>query len=223
MKILLAEDEKELSRALVAVLTHEGFSVDAVYDGEEAVEKAKTGVYNCMIFDIMMPKLDGVSALKNLRAMGNVTPALFLTAKSEVDDRVVGLDAGADDYLAKPFSMKELIARINSMMRRVNKYMPKQISVGSVVLDTEEQSISSENSIGLAKKETKLMELFMLNVDKALSTKELFNNVWREEDNANEDVVWVYVSFLRDKLRAIDANIQIEGEEGGDFTLKIIS
>ncbi|MCR5586679.1 MAG: response regulator transcription factor, partial [Lachnospiraceae bacterium] len=171
MRLLLAEDEKELSRALVAVLNHEGYDVDPVYDGEEAVEKGRNGIYDCMILDIMMPKKDGVSALKEMRAAGNVTPALFLTAKSEVDDRVVGLDAGADDYIAKPFAMKELVARIRSLTRRAGSYTPKEIKFGSVTLDTEEQAIYSENSIRLAKKESRLMELFMLNADKELSTE----------------------------------------------------
>lgn len=220
MRLLLAEDEKELSRALVAVLNHEGYDVDPVYDGEEAVEKGRNGIYDCMILDIMMPKKDGVSALKEMRAAGNVTPALFLTAKSEVDDRVVGLDAGADDYIAKPFAMKELVARIRSLTRRAGSYTPKEIKFGSVTLDTEEQAIYSENSIRLAKKESRLMELFMLNADKELSTEEIYNTVWRDEDG-NSDVVWVYVSYLNSKLKAIDANVEILGEEGGSFTMTI--
>lgn len=220
MRLLLAEDEKELSRALVAVLNHEGYDVDPVYDGEEAVEKGRNGIYDCMILDIMMPKKDGVSALKEMRAAGNVTPALFLTAKSEVDDRVVGLDSGADDYIAKPFAMKELVARIRSLTRRAGSYTPKEIKFGSVTLDTEEQAIYSENSIRLAKKESRLMELFMLNADKELSTEEIYNTVWRDEDG-NSDVVWVYVSYLNSKLKAIDANVEILGEEGGSFTMTI--
>ena len=220
MRLLLAEDEKELSRALVAVLNHEGYDVDPVYDGEEAVEKGRNGIYDCMILDIMMPKKDGVSALKEMRAAGNVTPALFLTAKSEVDDRVVGLDSGADDYIAKPFAMKELVARIRSLTRRAGSYTPKEIKFGSVTLDTEEQAIYSENSIRLAKKESRLMELFMLNANKELSTEELYNTVWRDEDG-NSDVVWVYVSYLNSKLKALDANVEILGEEGGSFTMTI--
>ncbi|MCR5201697.1 MAG: response regulator transcription factor [Lachnospiraceae bacterium] len=219
MRLLLAEDEKELSRALETMLKAVGYEVDAVYDGQEAVLKAKSGLYDCMILDIMMPKLDGVSALKEMRDRGDNTPALFLTAKSELDDKITGLEAGADDYLTKPFAMKELLARVKSLTRRAEKYTPKSIKVGSVTLDTEEQEISSENSIRLAKKEAKMMEMLMLNSDKDISTSDLYNHVWKGEEGTDESVVWIYISYLRSKLKAIDADVAIIGEEGQSFKL----
>ena len=220
MRLLLAEDEKDLSRALTAILEHSKYAVDAVYDGRTAVEKAQSNAYDAMIFDIMMPELDGIQALKIIRSKGDYTPVLLLTAKSEIEDRITGLDAGADDYLTKPFAMGELLARIRSMTRRTGSYSPKKLSVGSVVLDTEEQEISRENSIRLASKESKLMEYLMVNNGKKLSTEEIFTHVWGNDDNSNSKVVWMYISFLRSKLVSINADIEITGEENGSYILQ---
>ena len=220
MRILLAEDEKAMSMALVAVLEHSGYEVDAVYDGMAAVEKGKSHTYDCMIFDIMMPKLDGIGALKELRRSGDTTPVIMLTAKAEVDDRITGLDAGADDYLTKPFAMAELLARIRSMTRRSTTFTPSKLAAGNVELDVEEQELSCKNAIRLANKETKLMKLFMLNMGKALTTDAIFSHVWNGEDDVTEDVVWIYVSYLREKLTAIQANVQIIGEKNGAFLLQ---
>ena len=170
MRLLLAEDEKEMSAALSAILTHSGYDVDAVYDGQAAVEKALSQSYDCMIFDIMMPKKDGVQALKEIRDKGNMTPVIMLTAKAEIDDRITGLDAGADDYLTKPFAMGELLARMRSLTRRSTSYAPSKLTVGNVELDVEEQELACRNSIRLANKETKLMKFFMANAGKTLST-----------------------------------------------------
>ena len=218
MRILLAEDEKDLSRALVAVLSHEKYEATAVYDGEAAVEAANEGAFDCMIFDIMMPKLDGVQALTQIRAAGNNTPALFLTAKAETDDKVIGLDAGADDYLTKPFQMRELLARVRSLTRRNAGFTPQTLSFGSVTLDVSGQELISENSVRLAGMESALMEFFMLNPNKSLTTEEIFNHVWKDTDQTM-DVVWLYVSYLRNKLKSISADILIEGEKDGSFTL----
>ncbi len=220
MKVLLAEDEEELSRALVAVLKHEGIEVDAVFNGKEAVDKASEGSYDCMVFDIMMPVMDGISAVKQLRQEGNVTPVIMLTAKAEIDDRVEGLDAGADDYLTKPFAMKELLARLRSMVRRQGQFTPTTLSLGSVRLDTEEQELSAKNAIRLANKESKLMEYFMLNPGKSLTTRNIFEHVWKGEEDADEEIVWVYVSYLRQKLMSINADIGIEGDRGESYVLK---
>lgn len=221
MKILLAEDEREMSMALQAILEHSGYEVDAVYDGEAAVTKGRAESYDCMIFDIMMPKLDGMTALKQLRQGGDVTPVIMLTAKAEVDDRIAGLDAGADDYLTKPFAMGELLARIRSMTRRSDAFTPKKITVGSVELDVEEQELSCKNSIRLGNKETKLMKYFMLNPGKALGTDTIFAHVWKDEDDVDAGVVWIYVSYLREKLESIAADISITGKRNGDFTLVV--
>lgn len=219
MKILLAEDEREMSMALQAILEHSGYDVDAVYDGEAAVEKGQSQSYDCMIFDIMMPKLDGMTALKELRQRGDVTPVIMLTAKAEIDDRIAGLDAGADDYLTKPFAMGELLARIRSMTRRSDAFTPKQITVGSVTLDVEEQELTCKNSIRLANKETKLMKYFMLNPGKQLGTDVILSHVWKDDPDGDASVVWLYISYLREKLEAIDADITIAGERDGAFSL----
>ena len=223
MKLLLAEDEVDLARALVAVLQHSGYEVEAVENGEEAVDKARESAYDCMIFDIMMPKLNGIEALKKIRASGNVAPVIFLTAKSEVDDRIAGLDAGADDYLTKPFAMGELLARIRSLTRRNTSYTPTRLNFGRVSLNVEEQELVSGNSIRLAGREAKLMEFFMLNPEKRLSTEEIFVHVWEDEKEGNREIVWVYISYLKSKLEAIDADICIDGKEGESFVLTKIN
>ncbi|HJG07282.1 MAG TPA: response regulator transcription factor [Megamonas hypermegale] len=219
MRLLLAEDEKEMSAAVEAVLKYSGYKVDCVFDGLAALDMAQKNAYDCLIFDIMMPKMTGVEALKILRQNGDVTPIIMLTAKTEIDDRINSLDAGADDYLMKPFSMGELLARIRSIIRRNSSFSPSILSVASVKLDIEEQTLSCKNSIGLNGKETKLMKLFMLNENKYLSTKDLFSHIWVEEKEVNEEIVWIYISYLRQKLESVNADIQILGEKGESFVL----
>ncbi len=222
-KILLAEDEKELQKAEVTVLQISGYEVDAVNNGKEAVEAVKTNIYDCIILDIMMPVMDGIEALTAIRASGNVTPVILLTAKSEVDDRITGLDAGADDYLTKPFAMKELLARIRSMTRRNETYTPSTLSIGNVTLNVDQQEIAVENAIRLASKESKLMAFLILNAGKEISTQEIFNHVWQGDPEADLDIVWIYISYLRKKLESIDANIFIQGERNQSFTLIVQS
>ena len=219
MRLLLAEDEKEMSAAVEAVLKYSGYKVDCVFDGLAALDMAQKNAYDCLIFDIMMAKMTGVEALKILRQNGDVTPIIMLTAKTEIDDRINSLDAGADDYLMKPFSMGELLARIRSIIRRNSSFSPSILSVASVKLDIEEQTLSCKNSIGLNGKETKLMKLFMLNENKYLSTKDLFSHIWVEEKEVNEEIVWIYISYLRQKLESVNADIQILGEKGESFVL----
>ncbi len=222
MRILLAEDEKALSKAVSTVLRVKGeYEVDTVYDGEAAVAAAREHVYDACVFDIMMPKMDGITALETLRREGNNTPVIMLTAKAELDDRVKGLDAGADDYLPKPFQMAELLARLRSLTRRAGNYTPKQLKVGTVVLDLEQQELRSENSIRLAKKEARLMEYMMANPEKEFTVKEILTHVWMDED-ANENVVWIYISYLKSKLEEITGNLKIEGEQEGPFRLTVV-
>lgn len=220
MKLLLAEDEKDLSRALAAVLTRSGFEVTAVYDGEAAVSAAKMNAYDVMIFDIMMPKMNGLDAVRAIRKNSDMTPVLFLTAKSEVDDRIIGLDAGADDYLTKPFAMGELLARVRSLTRRSTVYGARELSFGNVVLDVEDLEMKSENAIRLANKETHMMEYFMLNPNKSIPTDELFNHIWNDEPETDKSIVFVYVSFLNNKLRSIDADIEIGVEDNAHYILR---
>jgi len=218
MKILIAEDEKDMSKAICAILNHQGYETHAAFDGLEALELAQENTYDCMVFDIMMPKMDGLEALRRVRAGGDMTPVIMLTAKTQVDDRVEGLDAGADDYLTKPFAMKELVARIKSLTRRNTSYNPSRITLGTVNLDIETQEMWAGNSISLAKKETRLMELLMRNPGKRLTTSEIFTRIWNDEEES-EEVVWLYISYLRKKLAAINADLTIEGEKGGSFCL----
>ncbi len=217
MRLLLAEDEVEMSRALVAVLEHSGYEVDAVYNGLEAIKKAKSGVYSCMIFDIMMPKLDGMEAIREIRSSGDTTPVIFLTAKAEIDDRIAGLDAGADDYLTKPFAMGELLARVRSMTRRQESYTPKVLHYGNVSFDVDQHEVKSDNTIRLGGKEAKLMEFFMLNPGKELSTDEIYQRVFFDEKT--KDVVWMYINYLRGTLDSIAADIEILGEKDGSFQI----
>lgn len=221
MKILLAEDEQQLSRVLETAMTHEGYQVDTAFDGQEVVDLAKENAYDLMILDIMMPVKTGIEALKEIRQTGNKTHVIMLTAMSEVDDKVTGLDAGADDYLTKPFSLKELLARLRSMSRRVATFTPNLLQIGQTSLNVGEHELISSNSIRLAGKESKMMEFLMLNAQKSLSTQEIFRHVWSkdEDEDLDEGFVWIYISYLRQKLKAIHADLAILGEEGGSFTL----
>ncbi|KXT84741.1 response regulator transcription factor [Streptococcus panodentis] len=221
MKILLAEDEQQLSRVLEMAMTREGYEVDTAFDGQEAVDLAKKKAYDLMILDIMMPLKTGIEALKEIRQSGDRTHVIMLTAMSEVDDKVTGLDAGADDYLTKPFSLKELLARLRSMSRRVEAFTPNLLQVGQTSLNVGEQELASSNSIRLAGKESKMMEFFMLNAGKELSTQEIFRHVWSndQDEELDEGFVWIYISYLRQKLKAIHADLAISGEEGGSFAL----
>ncbi len=219
MKILLSEDEAQLNRVVTVAMQKSGYEVDSVFNGKEAVDKVKENAYDVIIMDIMMPVMDGLEAVKEIRAMGDKTFIVMLTAKSEIDDKVTGLDVGADDYLTKPFSLKELLARLRSRERRSEDYNGNQeLNYNDLKLDLSAQELSSNNSISLSKQETSLMRYFLLNPGKDLSTKELFNHVWKDDDET-EDVVWVYVSYLRSKLQSIGAHVKIAGERGGSFSL----
>ena len=222
MKILLAEDEKELATAVAAILNTSGYETDTVYDGEAAVEMAARNGYDCMVFDIMMPKQDGVQTLTEIRAAGNVTPVIMLTAKAEVEDRIVGLDAGADDYLTKPFAVRELLARIRSVTRRNTNFMPDLLRFGNIELNVETQELKGENTIRLSAKETKLLKYFLLNTGKELMTPDIFAYVWNDETDESEDIVWVYISYLRQKLAAVHGAVSLDGEQNGAFVLKAV-
>ncbi|WP_420543247.1 response regulator transcription factor [Streptococcus equinus] len=224
MKVLIAEDEVQMNRVLTTALTHEGYDVDSVYDGQAAIDKANENAYDVMVMDIMMPIKSGIEAVQEIRESGNQAHIIMLTAMSEIDDRVTGLDAGADDYLTKPFSLKELLARLRSMSRRVDTAFTSNIlKLGSVTLNVGEQELASQNTIRLAGKEAKMLEFFMLNPGKKLSTDQIFNHVWatdKDDPDIDNGYVFIYVSYLRQKLQAIGANLVIEGEEMGDYALR---
>ena len=219
MKILVAEDEPQLLRVLTVAMEHAGYDVDQVDNGLKAVEHAKENSYDVIMLDIMMPVMDGITALKKIRESGDKTYILMLTAKAEVDDRVTGLDSGADDYLTKPFSLKELLARLRSKERREDDFTPNKLKLGDVTLNVSKQELVSHNSIRLSGTETQLMNYFLLNQNKELSTEELLNHVWKNDIDANADVVWIYVSYLRQKLQSIQSSVRIEGDKGGSYKL----
>lgn len=220
MKILLAEDEVGLSKAYAQVLIMQGYEVEQVYDGKAALEAANSGTYDLMIFDVMMPKMSGFEVLKALREAGNTTYVIMLTAMSELDDKIEGLELGADEYLTKPIPLKELVARIRSLERRMGtNYNENVLTFGSVKLNVSQQELSAKNSIILAGKETKLMEVLMLNKNKKLSTEYIYNHVWSKDDDSDAGYVWIYISYLKQKLKAINANVDILGEEDREFEL----
>ena len=219
MKILLAEDTKDLNRALCAILKHEGYDVDAAFDGEDVMDFIERDSYDCLVLDIMMPKKDGIQALTEIRAKNIITPVLMLTAKSEIDDRVAGLDAGADDYLTKPFAMKELLARVRALTRRKTEYGTNDLKYNDVLLYAQTFELVSENSVRLSVKEFELMQQLMLNKDRSVSVDYILNNVWSREPGAQPDTVVLYVSYLKRKLRAIASDTVIEGDENSGYRL----
>ena len=219
MKLLFAEDTRDLNRAVTVLVTREGYDVDSAADGGEALEYIRTGSYDGIILDIMMPKVDGLTVLAELRARHIPTPVLLLTAKAEVDDRVAGLDAGADDYLPKPFAMKELLARVRAMTRRRGTYTDMPIRRGDLELDPATFALTARNSVRLSVKEYELAEVLLANPDAALGTDTLLERVWRGEDGADEDTVRLYISYLRGKLRAVGSAASVEGDRNDPYRL----
>ena len=220
MRILLAEDEKQLNHVLTVALTSSGYTVDSVENGQEAVDYAKKNPYDVMILDIMMPVKNGIDALKGIRASGDRTYVMMLTALSEVDDKVTGLDAGADDYLTKPFSLKELLARLRSLDRRNGEMDSNVLKFGDITLDDNEQVLESHNSISLSKKETRLLQYMILNASKELTVDQLLNQTWDDDDeHADAEDLWINISYLRQKLASVNSSVTIKGEKGGPFTI----
>ena len=222
MKLLLAEDERSLSKALTAILEHNGYTVDAVYDGVEALEYLEMGEYDGLILDIMMPRMDGMTALQKIREQGNQIPILMLTAKSEVDDKVAGLDNGANDYLTKPFASKELLARIRAMTRTQTVAVTSVLQFGNISLDQATKELSSPSGeFHLANKEFQVMELLMSNPKNVIPTERIMERVWEYDSNAELNVVWAYISYLRKKLTALHADIQIKATRNTGYSLEV--
>lgn len=194
MRILVAEDEQQLSHVLSSAMTASGYQVDIANNGQEAVEQAKENAYDVIILDIMMPVKSGLEALKEIRATGNRTYIMMLTAMGEEDDKVTGLDAGADDYLTKPFSLKELLARLRSRQRRDDSYQVDVLEFGDLTLNGNDQSLESHNSISLTNRENRLLQYFILNANKELSANELINHVWGENETADQEDLWINIS-----------------------------
>ena len=223
MKLLFAEDEIAMSEAVTDILTYHHYMVDSVYDGITAFEYAKAEEYDAIILDIMMPGMNGIEVLKRLRKEGVGTPVLLLTAKAEVEDKIEGLDAGADDYLAKPFVMGELLARVRALLRRRENYTPNVLEYGNISLDRNTYELRGKmESIVLSKIEYQMMELFMLNRGIYLSTEDILVKVWGYETDAEIGIVWVYISNLRKKLTSLKANVEIKAKRNIGYTLEEI-
>lgn len=212
MKVLYAEDEISLSIAVTEILKMENYEVDTVYDGQEAWEHLQDNHYDAVILDIMMPKMSGIEVVANMREHSIFTPVMLLTAKNQTDDRITGFSNGADDYLGKPFSMAELIARLNAMLRRTTQYKETMLSCGNISLNCETNELKSDKgSLRLSSKESALLALFLKNENTALSSEDIMNTLW--EQHSDENMVTLYISYLKNKLRQIhgDRNIRQEG------------
>ena len=222
MRILLAEDERSLSRVVIALLEKNNYSADAVYDGQEALEYLEAGNYDALILDLMMPKMDGLTVLRTLREQGNPIPVLILTAKSEVDDKVLGLDTGANDYLTKPFSTQELMARIRAMTRsQTGGQVTSRLTFGNITLDQATFELSSPaGSFRLANKEFQMMEMLMRNPRQIIPTERFLERIWGYDSEVELSVVWVYISYLRKKLSALRSNIQIKVTRNAGYSLE---
>lgn len=221
MRILLAEDERSMSNALKAILTKNNYSVDAVYDGEEAVSYVTTGDYDVVVLDIMMPKMNGIEALKEIRKKGCTVPVIMLTAKSEIDDKVEGLDAGANDYLTKPFSSRELLARLRALTRGPAVAADNTLRVGNLTLDRGSFELyTPSGKYRLAGKEYQMIELLMTNPGMLISTERFMDKIWGIDSEADISVVWTYISFLRKKLSVLEADVQIKATRNAGYSLE---
>lgn len=222
MRLLLAEDEEDLNQALAAVLRHNNYSVDTVFDGQEALDYLEGQDYDGVILDIMMPKKNGIEVLKTIRSHKNQVPVLLLTAKTQVDDRVEGLDAGADDYLGKPFAMKELLARVRAMTRRQANLSDNILEVGNTSLNRTTFELSvGEEKVRLANKDFQMLEMLMVNPGQIISTERFMEKIWGYDSDTEIGVVWVYVSNVRKKLAALGADVEIKAVRNQGYSLEL--
>ena len=221
MRILVADDEPEMTMVLEALLNREHYSVDVVCNGQDALDFGLSTNYDCIVLDIMMPRLDGIQVLQALRAKNIATPVLLLTAKSQIEDRVTGLDSGADDYLPKPFDNREFTARVRALTRRGAEYTPSILTVGNVTLDCSNFELKCGSScIRLGNKEFQILELLMRQKGRLISTEQFMEHIWGYDSNAEINVVWAYISYLRRKLGAVGANIRISARRGQGYVLE---
>ncbi len=221
MKLLLVEDEIPLADALSEILKRNKYSVDAVYDGEDGLEYAKTGLYDCIVLDIMLPHMDGIQVLRKLRAAGFSTPVMLLTAKSEVEDIISGLDCGADDYLTKPFSTGELLARIRALTRRTGDVIPDCYQFHDLKLNMRSYALSTDsNSIKLSLKEYQIMEMLIANPRQIIPKERIIEKIWGFEKDVEYNNIEVYISFLRKKLSAISSTVQIKTARSIGYSLE---
>ncbi len=223
MRLLLAEDERALSKALVQILKHNNYSVDAVYNGQDALDYLLEGCYDGAILDIMMPKMDGISVLKQLRRTNKTLPVLMLTAKSEIDDKVLGLDCGADDYLGKPFDVKELLARIRAMLRRKGGAADNVLTFSDISLNRSSFELSSpKGAFRLGNKEFQMLEILMSNPSDVISTETFMEKIWGYETDTEINVVWTYISYLRKKIAALSDKVRIKAIRNIGYALETV-
>lgn len=221
MRILIAEDEAGIAKALKVILEKNKFSADVVYNGTDALDYITNSSYDAVVLDIMMPGMNGLEVLTRARAMGIKTPVMLLTAKGEVDDRVAGLECGADDYLPKPFATSEFVARVRALTRRSDNYTHSVLALGNTQLDCSRYTLScGGETVTLSNKEYQLMELFMRNPRRVFSSEHVMELIWGYDAEAEIDVIWTYISFLRKKLRQIGANIEIKTIRGAGYALE---
>ena len=221
MKILLVEDDKDLSRAISKLLLVERYDVDAVYDGEECLDYLKLYQYDLIIMDVMMPKINGIETTKILRSEGVKTPIIILTARSMTDDKVMGLDAGADDYLTKPFQAKELLARIRALLRRGDNLVTS-LTYEDISLDSNAYELKcGDKKVRLTSKEFKLMEFFIHNQNTFLSSQRILDSIWQNDSDVDISVVWVFISTLRKHLEKIDSKVTIKASRGVGYKLEL--
>lgn len=221
MRLLLAEDEVELAKALGVILRHNNYSVDTVHNGEDALCYLENGDYDGAILDIMMPKLDGMSVLRRIRSEGNGIPVLILTAKSDIDDRVEGLDAGADDYLTKPFAMKELLARVRAMLRRRTESVDTSLSFGDITLTPSTCMLACNGrEVRLTNKEFQMLEMLITADGGIISVDKFMDKIWGYDSETEQNVVWVYVSYLRRKLTGLGSSVAIEAHRNLGYSLE---
>ena len=222
MRILIAEDEVATAKAIKLLLEKAKYTVDIVHNGIDAWDYISAGSYEVIVLDIMMPGMSGLEVLSNIRRNGMSTPVLMLTAKAEIEDRVAGLEAGADDYLPKPFATNELIARIKALGRRSENYSDSIKKAGNLVLDGNRYEMRvNGSSVSLTNKEYQLMELFILHPGYVFSTEHLMDKIWGFDTNSDIDVVWTHIGFVRKKLRSINADVEIKTIRGSGYSLEV--
>lgn len=225
MRLLIAEDETSLAKAIVTILKKNNYTVDTAHDGVEALEYLETNEYDGVILDVMMPRVDGIRVLKQIRKSGNCVPVIMLTAKAEIDDKVLGLDSGANDYLTKPFATKELLARIRAMTRSGTAAVQpdSRLRFGNITLDCATFGLSSPfGRFMLANKEFQMIELLMRNPEQIISAEQFMDKIWGFDSNAESNVVWTYISYLRKKLAALKADVKIRAMRNVGYSLESV-
>ncbi len=222
MNVLLVDDEKDLVNALSAILKQHHYTVDCAYNGEDGLEYALSGIYDVIVLDVMMPKMNGFETLKAMRAKKIETPVLMLTAKSDLNDKIDGLNFGADDYITKPFETQELLARIKALLRRGARYKDNVLELGNTLLDRDTfELVVGDKKITLGKKEFQIMEILMINANKCVEKERLIEKIWGYDSDAEYNTIEVYISFIRKKLAAINSDAEIKSLRGVGYTVGV--